>query len=167
MSKSIYPFNLVDDTNKEIKQYGKELQIVQHEKEPDLYCIDILDIGKDGETVKINTFADYLYEYELQEKIEFAFEHVALVAELNAGLPNYITFRKVSGWTHDLPALIHSLTEFPLFFADVNGTIENVDSQPGGIDAFQDRTGCFCVRPEDYAPALMQIEAHDNKGVER
>ena len=79
---------------------------------------------------------------------------------------DFICYRKVSGWTHDWPALIYSFTDISLFFYDENAeTVENVENE-AGIDAYEDRVGYFCVRPEDYVLAMNQIEDHDVRGVE-
>lgn len=76
------------------------------------------------------------------------------------------SYRRVHGWTHDTPALICSLTEYALYFRNPDGTIECVDDHEEGIDYYEDREGDFCILEENYEPALMQIEEHDEMGVE-
>ena len=71
-------------------------------------------------------------------------------------------YRKVHGWTHGDPALIYSITEIALFFRDDDGTIECVDDNPAGIDAYEERHGSFCVVADQYDEAFRQIEQHDN-----
>lgn len=157
---------LVDKANEDIKKYGKKIHFEKEFEDEDYYCVDILDINDEGEATGLVNFADNYFEHELPEVIQDAWDYVKDIERMKETQQGLICYRKLSGWTHDLPALFCSLTEFPLFFADINGTIEDVDDN-GGIDAYEDRKGCFVCRPEDYEPALRQIEDHDNRGVER
>ena len=73
--KSIYPFNLVDTANEDIRKYGKEIQIVRNEDDG-YYSIDILTIDDGGNTKGINTFAENLFESELADCVSDAWANV-------------------------------------------------------------------------------------------
>lgn len=73
--KSIYPFNLVDTANEDIRKYGKEIQIVRNEDDG-YYSIDILTIDDGGNTKGINTFAENLFESELADCVNDAWSNV-------------------------------------------------------------------------------------------
>ena len=75
MEKSTYPFNLVDNANEEIRQYGKEIQIVRNEDDG-YYSIDILTIDEDGATKDTKTFAENLFENELPDFVTDALADV-------------------------------------------------------------------------------------------
>lgn len=71
-----YPFNLVDTANENLKKHGKEIQIVEHADEPGIYCLDVLDIDKDGNTTGIDTYADNYDIDQLPELVNEAWAHV-------------------------------------------------------------------------------------------
>lgn len=165
--ESKYPFSLVDEANEKIKKYGKEIQIVQHTNEPQYFTVDILTIDDKGEIVGDYEFADNYFENELEEVVKDALNYVLETEKFDEEHKDYICYRKVSGWTHDMPALIWSLTEFPLYFFDNQKlTVELVDDNETGIDAYENRDGYFCVLPEDYEAAIRQVNDHDERGVE-
>ncbi len=165
--ESKYPFNLVDEANEKIKKYGKEIQIVQHANEPQYFAVDILTINDEDEIVCDYEFADNYFEHELEDVVNDALNYVLDTEKFCEEHTDYICYRKVNGWTHEMPALIFNLTEFPLYFFDNRKrTVELVDDNKGGIDEYVDRNGYFCVRPEDYEVAIRQIHDHDERGVE-
>ena len=71
-----YPFTLVNTANENLKQYGKEIQIVEHADEPGIYCIDVLDVDKDGNITGIDTYADNYDIDQLTELVNEAWAHV-------------------------------------------------------------------------------------------
>ena len=74
-------------------------------------------------------------------------------------ITNHFTFRKLSGWTHDLPALVQSLTDFSLYFRDSEtGNFEVVEDS---IDFYEDRDGAFFINANEYDEAIRQINEHD------
>lgn len=73
--KPIYPFNLVDTANEDIRKYGKEIQIVLDENDG-YYSIDILTIDKDGNIKDIETFAENMFEDELADCVNDAWANV-------------------------------------------------------------------------------------------
>ena len=84
-SKGKYPFNLVDTANESLKQYGKEIQVVEHADEPGIYCIDVLDIDEDGNITGIDTYADNYDIDQLPELVNEAWVHV--LVKVKAGNP--------------------------------------------------------------------------------
>ncbi len=75
-----------------------------------------------------------------------------------------IAFKRVSGGTHDMPALIFGLTDIPLFFLyEENGTIEEVKDD---IDKYEGISGSFLVYLKDYEKAYTLIELHDEIGLD-
>lgn len=73
--KSIYPFNLVDNANEDIREYGKEIQIVQN-VDDGYYSVNILTIDNGGNTKDINTFAENMFENELADCVNDAWANV-------------------------------------------------------------------------------------------
>lgn len=74
-----------------------------------------------------------------------------------------IAMRRVHGGVHDDPALIFSLTEYPVYFHDVKeGKVVEVQDS---IDLFADKEGHFLVKDSDYEKAYRQVESHD-RGIE-
>ena len=166
MEKSIYPFSLVEKPNEDLKQYGREIQVVQCENSC-TFSIDVLTVGADGGIRGITTFAEGLYEDDLPDTVSDCWAHVRVTATTRVGNDD-ILYKFVPGWTHDLPALIAGITEVSLYFHDNDtDTMECVDNNPAGIDAYANRNGSFYVRAEDYDEALRQIEEHDELGIER
>ena len=151
--------------NKDIEKYDKEIQLFENEE--GFYELEILTLRKDGSIAYSVPFAENYYEHELAECINDAWAHIRAEEKFKSEHNDFICYRIVHGWTHSTPALIYSLTEFPVFFYDAaKGTVENIEDG-GGIDAYENRNGYFCVNPEDYEIALRQIDDHDNRGVER
>lgn len=72
-------------------------------------------------------------------------------------------YTRISGWTHDIPALIAANTDIDLFFFHTNGDIECVTDRVEGIDYFEDMDGFFCVREHEFDEALRQVEEHDKQ----
>ena len=64
--KSIYPFDLVDTANEDVRKYGKEIQIVRN-ADDGYSSIDIITNNEKGETQGIYTFAENLFEDELPD----------------------------------------------------------------------------------------------------
>lgn len=73
--KSIYPFNLVDTANEDVRKYGKEIQIVR-DADDGYYSIDIITNNEKGETQGICTFAENLFEDELPDFVADAWANV-------------------------------------------------------------------------------------------
>lgn len=84
-SEGKYPFTLVNNANENLKQYGKEIQIVEHADEPGIYCLDVLDIDKDGNITGIDTYADNYDIDQLPELVNEAWAHV--LVKVKAGNP--------------------------------------------------------------------------------
>lgn len=141
--------------NNELNPMGFVLRC--KENEDGNYTIRVYD-GNSWET-----FADGYFEYELSSVIDEAWAYAnAQIRELEED-GEVFRYRKIHGWTHDDPALIYAFTETTLFFRDdETGEIENVDKNSAGIDAYEDRKGCFCVIASEYDKAYRQLEAHDN-----
>lgn len=76
MSESKYPFSLVDNANENLKQYGKEIQVVEHADEPGNYCVDVLDIDENGNICGTETYADNYSIDDLPELVSEAWAHV-------------------------------------------------------------------------------------------
>lgn len=167
MEESIFPFNLVDKYNEKLRTYNREIQIVQHSYEPQYYAVQVVTLNSQGDRVRIDDFADNYYEHELADCVDDAFDYIIEQLVFSQRNAKYLCYRKLDGWTHGTPALVQSLTEFPVFFHDdEKDTVENISDNAGGIDAYENRHGFFCVHPEDYELALRQINDHDERGVE-
>lgn len=157
------PFDLTDMANKDIEKYGKELAIVKDVNDG-TFGLDILTV-KHGEIAGIVDYARGYFEHELPDLVNDAWNYVCSCAKFEEEHSQYFCYRIVSGWTHDMPALIFSLTEYTLYFRDdTTGEIEVVKNS---IDDYECREGHFCVLNEDYEPALRQVEDHDERGIER
>ena len=76
-------------------------------------------------------------------------------------------YRRISGWTHDDPALIYSNTEVSVYFYDSEKhTVEDIENE-AGIDAYENRQGFFLVLADQYNEAYWQLKEHDiNEGFE-
>ena len=96
----------------------------------------------------------------LDEMREKYFQKGNLYERAYVKLDNDLTpMRRVHGGTHDDPALIFSLTEYPVYFHDVKeGRIVEVQDS---IDLYADREGHFLVKDSDYENAYKQVESHD------
>lgn len=73
-NESIYPFNLVDTANEDIRKYGKAIQIV--DGDDGFYSVEILTIDEDGNTTNIETFAENYFENELADCVNDAWANV-------------------------------------------------------------------------------------------
>lgn len=80
-SEDKYPFTLVNNANESLKQYGKEIQVVEHADEPGIYCIDVLDIDEDGNITGTDTYADNYDIDQLPELVNEAWAHVLVKAK--------------------------------------------------------------------------------------
>ena len=162
MDESIYKF--VDLANANLKEFKKEICVLSDVDNPTLFSVDILTINERGEIDYILTYAENYREEELLDVLTEAWADVQRSEDEKVLNQDFIRYRKVPGWTHDLPALIFNFTEVPLFFYDKRkGTVEVVRNS---VDKYDKRDGYFCVSPEDYTIALRQIEDHDERGVE-
>lgn len=147
-----YIIETLERINQELKSYGMEIKI---EEEDGTYGVLVFN-GTDWEE-----YAFGYYEHELYTLL-YEVKSYALKCALNDKQNcELFVYRKVHGWTHDDPALIFSITETALFFRDNDGTIESVDDNPDGIDAYENREGSFCVVADEYDYAFKQIEEHD------
>ena len=156
---------LCDFANSQISALHKEIS-VNRNVDNNKYSVEILTVGRDNEIRYSTCFTESREEEELISVILEALKYIQETANFEKEHNDFICYRKVSGWTHDWPALIYSFTDISLFFYDENTeTVENVENE-AGIDAYEDRVGYFCVRPEDYVLAMNQIEDHDVRGVE-
>ena len=148
---------LMNLANEDVKRHGKKILVLKDEQHG-TYAIDILTTGKGA-----ITFAENYHESELAQVVNDAWEYISRCAYFDNSHSNYFCYRKVYGWTHDLPALILAFTEFTLYFRDdTTGCIEIVED----IDRYENRIGCFCILNENYDAALRQIEDHDERHVE-
>ncbi len=126
--------------------------------------------NKDGNyTIKIHdgncweVFAYGYFEDELSSVINEAWAYANTKIRELENDEEIFSYRVIHGWTHGDPALIYADTETSLFFRDEEtGAIENVDFNNGGIDAYENRKGCFCVIASEYNKAYRQSDAHDN-----
>lgn len=147
--------SLLEFANEELAQYGYAIR-VEVEDEGASYCVKVNN-GNGW-----NLYASGFYDDELSMCINDCWASARQeIIGLNKGSELFV-YRKVHGWTHDAPALIFSITETALFFRDNDGTIESVDDNPGGIDAYENREGSFCVVADEYDYAFKQIEEHNN-----
>lgn len=168
--KRNYPFSIVDEPNDELSRYGKRIRIEEHQDEPGIFQVDIIDVSEDGQTLKVTEYADNYYEHELQECVNdaklYAIEKARSDAEKKALREHLITFRILNGWTHDMPALVYSLTSVDLYFHDFDTDgIQKVTTD--SIDFYADRNGEFLIHEDDYEIAEQQIYEHDELGYER
>lgn len=167
--KKNYPFSIVDKANDDLRQYGKEIRIEEHQDEPGFFRVVILDIDRKGKVTATTEFADNYYEHELVECVNDAWANARIKAKMDletkALKDHLITFHILNGWTHDLPALVYSLTSVDLYFHDFRTDgIEKVTAE--SIDEYAERNGEFLVHEDDYEVAEQQIYEHDELGVE-
>ena len=147
-----YNQHLLDAINDELRPYGMQFKLEQEDNAFNLLFFN----GTDWEDYACGYYDEELPELFLDAK-SHAFKRIRQDWEGN----ELFVYRKVHGWTHGEPALIYSITEIALFFRDDNGTIESVDNNPAGIDAYENRIGFFCVVADEYDEAFRQIEQHD------
>lgn len=94
----------------------------------------------------------------------------SFVSGMRKSHPHYYTFptgyTEISGGTHDMPALIASLTDEKIYFRNTNWTYFDVDEPKEGIDYFRDKEGVFVVDKGRKAIAEWKVRMHDDFGVE-
>ena len=166
MNKRNDYIGLLEMANDELKDLGMEIKVYENEK--GLYSVDIVERKEDG-AFSTTPFAENYYEDELSDCVSDAWSQARIMDENNkrriALKEQLISFRIVNGWTHDMPALIYSLTSIDLYFHDFDTDgIEKVDA--GSIDCYAERNGEFCVHVDDYDLAEQQIYEHDELGIE-
>lgn len=156
---SIYPFNLVDDANEDIKKYGKEIQIVRHEDEPQYYSVRILDIDEEGNSTLDLEYADNFFEDELADCVNDAWANVREKENIKEDNDAVISFRKVD---NDLVNIIFFELDVSLYFYDHNdGSVCFVDD----IEFFDDTNGDYCVYEVDYERTMRMVKEHqENAG---
>ncbi len=139
--------DLLKQANEELAQYGTEIKVVTNDRRRS----DILIIKNDRDQPL--TSAEGLREEDLYESIMNARESANLLiardAEKLAAKEKLHTYREISD---DEASLISKFTDYPLFFLQPDGTIESVK------DASE---GTFVIREEDYEPAMIQVEEHE------
>jgi hypothetical protein len=143
---------LLDIANRDIKQFDMEITVAEIDG---AYRVDAI--------TKVGVICSYAFgiaKEDVAEAINKAWADIRLENQRISS--DHIVYRKVHGWTHDLPAFIYCNTSVPLFFYDeFNHTIESVDDHDAGIDDFEGRTGYFVVLDEDYDIAMQKVEEHD------
>ena len=154
---------LLEMANDELKGLGVEIKV--KEKNGGYYDIDIVEKNDNNTT----SYAENFYEDELADCISDAWSQAKIMVEnkerRKALKDQLISFKIVNGWTHDMPALIYSLTSIDLYFHDFDtDNIEKVNAE--SIDCYAERNGEFCVHVDDYELAEQQIYEHDELGIE-
>ena len=139
--------DLLKQANEELAQYGTEIKVVTNDRRRS----DILIIKSDRDQPL--TSAEGLREEDLYESIMNARESANLLiardAEKLAAKEKLHTYREISD---DEASLIPKFTDYPLFFLLPDGTIESVKDASDGT---------FVIREEDYEPAMIQVEEHE------
>lgn len=157
---------LLEMANDELKDLKMEIKVSKNDD--GFYAVDIIEWREDG-TKEPTFFAENFYEDELADCINDAWAHARIMARNNeerrALKEQLISFKIINGWTHDMPALIYSLTSIDLYFHDFDtDNIEKVSAE--SIDCYAERNGEFCVHVDDYDLAEQQIYEHDELGIE-
>ena len=139
--------DLLKQANEELAQYGTEIKVVTNDRRRS----DILIIKNDRDQPL--TSAEGLREEDLYESIMNARESANLLiardAEKLAAKEKLHTYREISD---DEATQISKFTDYPLFFLQPDGTIESVKDASDGT---------FVIREEDYEPAMIQVDEHE------
>lgn len=142
--------------NEDLSPLNMELRILSNDD--GFHDIALLEWDPDGSHTT-HCYAENLFEEELSDSITEAWAQARRYSDT-------ISFRRLTGWTHDMPALVMSLTTVSLFFHDFDThSIESLDNAES-IDLYEDRHGEFLVLEADYDTAIRQIREHDELGIE-
>ena len=75
--KSNYPFNLVDNANEQIREYGYRIRILCDEDDG-YYSVEILTVDENDHITDIYDFADNMFENELADCVDDAWGNVKI-----------------------------------------------------------------------------------------
>lgn len=147
---------LLARANEDLQKYNTSIEVEQD------------DDGYYSVTINGCDFADNNFEDELYDLINDAWANARIKAvkdaEREALKEKLISFRILNGWTHDMPALVWSITSVTLYFHDFD--TDGIERVVGSIDAYENRDGEFLVHEDEYDIAEQQIYEHDELGIE-
>ena len=144
---------LLEKANEELSKYGTEIKVIAKEYRRN----DILIVKKDREAPVI--FAEDVGNSDLSENIEGALSSAILLIgadiKKRSKKENLHTYREIN----DREAcLFMKHPSYPLFFLLPDDSIESVSE----LSEFENREGTFVCREQDYEPAMILAEEHED-----